>query len=168
MWPLQSFTSCRWIEKFYLNTIKQMFFLVEQIDQLGICLPFSKLLTGILILAVFQNLRWNSNKTSLNNFSYFSDCKPINVQVSKFFWGHLYNAIGALGFIILLQALHFYFHCFSAKGCLVKTTSSRQDSLELSLQDDCSSQSRTIWSKSAANFGKFFHSLVGLSIEVCK
>ena len=29
------------------------------------CLPYSRLLTGIPILAVFQNLRWNSNKTSL-------------------------------------------------------------------------------------------------------
>ena len=29
------------------------------------CLPSSRLLTGIQILAVFQNLRWNSIKTSL-------------------------------------------------------------------------------------------------------
>ena len=27
--------------------------------------PYSRLLTGIPTLAVFQNLRWNSNKTSL-------------------------------------------------------------------------------------------------------
>ena len=38
---------------------------VEQLDQLEVCLPYSRLLTGIPILAVFQNLRWNSNKTSL-------------------------------------------------------------------------------------------------------
>ena len=49
---------------FYLNTLEQLFF-VEQLDQLEVCLPFSRLLTGIPILAVFQNLRWNSNKTSL-------------------------------------------------------------------------------------------------------
>ena len=58
--------SCReYIEKFYLNTIEQLFIFVEQLDQLEVCLPFSKLLAGISILAVFQNLRWNSNKTSL-------------------------------------------------------------------------------------------------------
>ena len=39
--------------------------MVEQLDQLEVCLPFSKLLAGISILAVFQNLKWNSNKTSL-------------------------------------------------------------------------------------------------------
>ena len=45
---------------FYLNTI----FFVEQLDQLEVCLPYSRLLTGIQILAVFQNLMWNSNKTT--------------------------------------------------------------------------------------------------------
>ena len=50
---------------FYLYTIEQVFLFVEQLDQLQVCLPYSRLLTGILILAVFQNLRWNSNKTSL-------------------------------------------------------------------------------------------------------
>ena len=35
------------------------------VEQLEVCLPYSRLLTGIPILAVFQNLRWNSNKTSL-------------------------------------------------------------------------------------------------------
>ena len=49
---------------FYLNTIEQLFLLVEQLGQLEVCLPYSRLLTGIVILAVFQNLRWNSNKTS--------------------------------------------------------------------------------------------------------
>ena len=53
------------IEMFYLNTIGQLFLSVEQLDQLEVCLPYSRLLTGIPILAVFQNLRWNSNKTSL-------------------------------------------------------------------------------------------------------
>ena len=42
-----------------------MFLLVEQLDQLVVCLTYSRLLTGIPKLAVFQNLRWNSNKTSL-------------------------------------------------------------------------------------------------------
>ena len=49
----------------YLNTIEQLFLLVEQLDQLEVCLPYCRLLAGIPILAVFQNLRWNSNKTSL-------------------------------------------------------------------------------------------------------
>ena len=53
------------LEMFYLNTIKQLFLLVEQLDKLEVCLPYSRLLTGIPLLAVFQNLRWNSNKTSL-------------------------------------------------------------------------------------------------------
>ena len=53
------------IEMFYLNTIEQLFLFVEQLDQLEVCQLFSRLLTGIPILAVFQNLRWNSNKTSL-------------------------------------------------------------------------------------------------------
>ena len=50
---------------FNLNTIEQLFLFVKQLDQLEVCLPNSTLLTGIPILAVFQNLRWNSNKTSL-------------------------------------------------------------------------------------------------------
>ena len=56
------------VEMFYLNTIEQLFLLVEQLDQLEVCLPYSRLLAGISILAVFQNLRWNSNKTSLIEF----------------------------------------------------------------------------------------------------
>ena len=51
------------VEMFYLNSIEQLFFFVEQLDQLEVCLPLSRLLSGIPILAVFQNLRWNSNKT---------------------------------------------------------------------------------------------------------
>ena len=50
---------------FYLNTIEQLFLFVEQLDQLQVCLPFRRLLAGIPILAVFQNLRWNSNKTPI-------------------------------------------------------------------------------------------------------
>ena len=50
---------------FYLNIIEQLFLFVEQLVQLEVCLPYSKLLTGIQILAVFQKLRWNSNKTFL-------------------------------------------------------------------------------------------------------
>ena len=50
---------------FYLNTIEQLFLLVEQLDQLEVCLPYSRLVAGIPILAEFQNLRLNSNKTSL-------------------------------------------------------------------------------------------------------
>ena len=63
---------------FYLNTIEQLFLLIEQLDQLDVCLPYSRLLAGIPILTVFQNLRWNSNKTSLsmifqNQFDHASD-----------------------------------------------------------------------------------------------
>ena len=54
------------VEMFYLNTFGQLFLLVEQLDQLEVSLPYSTLLTGIPILVVFQNLRWNSNKTSLS------------------------------------------------------------------------------------------------------
>ena len=50
---------------FYLNTIEQLFLFVEQLDQLEVCLPFSRLLAGLSILAVFQNLKWNANKTFL-------------------------------------------------------------------------------------------------------
>jgi len=50
---------------FYLNTIEQLFLFAEQKDQLEVCLPYSRLLAGIPILSVFQNLRWNSNKTIL-------------------------------------------------------------------------------------------------------
>ena len=57
---------CR-LEMFYLNTIEQLFLFVEQLDQLEVCLPYSRLLTGIQILLVFQNLRWNSNKTTLTH-----------------------------------------------------------------------------------------------------
>ena len=46
----------------YHRTVVSFF---EQLDQLEVCLPYSRLLAGIPILAVFQNLRWNSNKTSL-------------------------------------------------------------------------------------------------------
>ena len=53
------------VEMCYLNTIEQLFLFIEQLDQLEVCLPYSRLLTGIPILAVFQNLGWNSNKTSL-------------------------------------------------------------------------------------------------------
>ena len=55
------------LEMFYLNTIEQLFLSVEQLVHLEVCLPYSRLLTGIQILAVFQNLRWNSNKTSLHH-----------------------------------------------------------------------------------------------------
>ena len=53
------------IEMFYLNTIEQLFLFVELLFQLEVCLPYSRLLAAIPILAVFQNLRWNSNKTPL-------------------------------------------------------------------------------------------------------
>ena len=55
------------VELFYLNTIEQLFLFVEQLDKLEVYLPYSRLLTGITLLAVFQNLGWNSNKTSLHH-----------------------------------------------------------------------------------------------------
>ena len=55
---------------FYWNTIEQFFLFVEQIGQLEVCLPYRRLLTGIPILAVFQNLRWNADKTSLISLVY--------------------------------------------------------------------------------------------------
>ena len=67
------------LEMFYLNTIQQLFLFVEQLDQSEVCLPYSRLQSGISILAVFYNLRWNSNKTSLC-------CKNIHsIYRSQFF-----------------------------------------------------------------------------------
>jgi len=60
------------IEMFYLNTIEHLFLFVEQLDQLQVGLPHSRLLTGIPILVVFQNLRWNLNKTSLQEHLKYS------------------------------------------------------------------------------------------------
>ena len=51
---------------FYLNIIEQLFLFVEQLVQLEVCLPYSRLLTGIPIVAVFQNLRWSSKFTQAN------------------------------------------------------------------------------------------------------
>ena len=70
---------------FYLNTIEQLLLFVEQLDQLEVYLPYSRLLTGIQILLVFQlevqvdrlltgisaqqkgtTARWYSNKISLS------------------------------------------------------------------------------------------------------
>ena len=81
------------IEMFYLNTIEQLFLFVEQKDQLEVCLPYSRLLTGIPILAVFQNLRWNSNKTSLHKNKSFQNkltrviafCTTLNVEIPEAF-----------------------------------------------------------------------------------
>ena len=69
------------LEMFYLNTIEQLFLFVEQLDQLEVYLPYSILLTGIPMLVVFQNLRWNSNKTSL--FQFFN-CSMIYIEDRNF------------------------------------------------------------------------------------
>ena len=49
-----TFSACNKIlchlEMFYLNTIEQLFLFVEQIDQLEVCLPCSRLPAGIPIL----------------------------------------------------------------------------------------------------------------------
>ena len=66
----------------FFNTIEQLFLFLEQLDQLKVCLPWSRLLTGISILVVFQNLRWNSNKTSLLSLlpgilkEFWCPCRP--------------------------------------------------------------------------------------------
>ena len=57
-----------------------MFLLVEQLDQLEVCLPYSRLLAGIPILVAFKYLRWNSNKTSLLKYYLFS----VNNECSDF------------------------------------------------------------------------------------
>ena len=44
-----------YLEMFYLNTIEQSFLFVEMFDQTEVCLPYSKFLTGIQKLLVFQN-----------------------------------------------------------------------------------------------------------------
>ena len=71
------------LEMFYLNTI-------EQLGQLEVCLPYSRLLTGIPIMAVFQNLRWNSNKTSL--------CLWFSLRIScKLVWlGRIYPMVNII------------------------------------------------------------------------
>ena len=75
---------------FYLNTIEQLFLFVEQLDQLEVCLPYNRLLGGIPTLAVFQNLRWNSNKTSLctniiylKDRDYFNSTNDLNVSTKR-------------------------------------------------------------------------------------
>ena len=40
------------VEMFYWNTIEQFFLFVEQIGQLEVCLPYRRLLTGILREAI--------------------------------------------------------------------------------------------------------------------
>ena len=68
---------------FYLNTIEQLFLFVEQLDKIEVCLPNSRLLTGIPILAVFKNLSWNSNKTSLTLFIFIFSIGLQNSQEIK-------------------------------------------------------------------------------------
>ena len=69
------------LDMFYLNTIEQLFLMVVQLDQLEVCLHYSRLLAGIPMLAVFKNLRWNSNKTSLLHF-----CQKFIVFISQCIW----------------------------------------------------------------------------------
>ena len=52
---------------FYLKTIKQLLLFIDQLDQKEVCLPNIRNLTGIPKMVVFQNLRWNSNNTCLEN-----------------------------------------------------------------------------------------------------
>ena len=57
---------------FYLNTIEKFFLFVQQKDQLEVYLLYSRLLTGIPMLGVFQNLRWNNNKMTLPNMIFIA------------------------------------------------------------------------------------------------
>ena len=74
------------VEMFYLNTIEQLFLFVEQLYQLEVFLPYSRLLTGIPILAVFLNLKWNSNKTSLIIKDELALCIEIFATTSCWSW----------------------------------------------------------------------------------
>ena len=55
------------LEMFYLNTItiEQLFLFVEHLDQFEV-----RSSNWIPKLAIFQNLRWNSNKTFLKKFNF--------------------------------------------------------------------------------------------------
>ena len=53
---------------FYLNSTLNFGTPPVLVFQLEACLPYSRLLAGIPMLAVFQTLRSNSNKTSLSLF----------------------------------------------------------------------------------------------------
>ena len=82
------------IEMFYLNTIEQLLLFVDQLDQLEVCLPYSRLLTGIKILGVFQNLSWNSNKTSLV-LVYWTE----NIFIDRFVllkWEKVWNTLATM------------------------------------------------------------------------
>ena len=51
---------------FYLNTIEQLFQLVEQYEQSEVYLACSRHLTGLPVMVVFQNLRLHNNKMTLS------------------------------------------------------------------------------------------------------
>ena len=53
------------LEMFYLNTCDSCSFMLWAVRPVGSLSTHSRLLAGITKLVVFQNLRWNSNKTSL-------------------------------------------------------------------------------------------------------
>ena len=91
-----------YIETFYLYTIEQLFLFVEQLDQLDVCLPDRRLLTGIPILAVFQNSRWNSNKTSLV-FSYEYEPSKLKSDLFIFKFGIFRPTFGIMTQLLSLQ-----------------------------------------------------------------
>ena len=90
---------------FYLNTMEPFLF-VEQVDQLEVCLPHSRLLAGIPILAVFQNWRWNSNKTSLALWG-----KLFLLSCCIYYWRPIW--------LKYIKSLTFYSSCRDSK-CLMK------------------------------------------------
>ena len=97
---------------FYLNTIEQLFLFVEQLDQLEVCLPYSRLIAGIPILAVFQNLRWNSNKTPLLFLSLTQTYLPFTHYVAQYLINHFFlHELEQPLAVVRSQFLHF-FHKF--------------------------------------------------------
>ena len=97
---------------FYLNTIEE--FLVEQFDQGEVCLTYSRLLTGIPILAVFKNLRWNSNKTSLVTLGNicFNQESPFKERRATLHTKSIYLTLGSCFFLIFSPGEQYLGHVY--------------------------------------------------------
>ena len=90
---------------FYLNTIVQLFLSVVQLEN---CLPHSSLLTGIQILVVFQNLKWNSNKITLH-YSRFIMSMNLNQKYDfqKYSLQHVMLIFEKLSFYFIRSSIHY-------------------------------------------------------------
>ena len=57
------------------------------VEQLEVCLPYSRMLAGIPILSVFQNLRWNNIKITLHlndcSLQDAENCSSSKTQISQ-------------------------------------------------------------------------------------